>query len=90
MVTLDSLRGEFAILRRRMGAAASSIATTEEWIASTLDRLAHDRPEQGPRLRARAAQAREFAAQERDRAIMYGFDPGVAGPENHQALYEDQ
>jgi hypothetical protein len=72
-----------------MGVAASEIATTEEWVAATLDRLAHTRPNQAQRLRARAAEAREYAALERDRAMMYGFDPSVAEAEERQELEED-
>lgn len=59
-------------LRRRLGSVAASIATTEDAMAGTLERMARDRPADASRLLARAAQARSFAAVERDRAADYG------------------
>jgi hypothetical protein len=61
-----------ASLRQRLGMTAASVAATEERVAATLDRLAHARPHDAERLRARATQARLFAAEERERAATYG------------------
>jgi len=58
-------------LRQRLGYAAASVAATEEWVADTLERLARTRPHDAARLRARAAHARSFAAEERARAAWY-------------------
>jgi capsid protein len=58
-------------LRRRLGVTAASVAVTEDRIADTLDRIARVRPRDAERLRARAAHARSFAAEERDRAARY-------------------
>jgi hypothetical protein len=65
-------------LRRRLGALAASIATTEDQMAGTLERLALSRPSQASRLLARATRARQYAALERDRAADYGHDPRAA------------
>lgn len=51
---------------------AAAIAATEDRVADTLDHLARIRPHDAARLLARAAEAREFAALERDRAAAYG------------------
>src|SRR5215468_3708661 len=58
-------------LRQQIAATAASIAETEEWVADTLDRLARVRPHDAERLRARAMQARLFAARERAQAAIY-------------------
>lgn len=58
-------------LRRQIAATAASIAETEDWVADTLDRLAHVRPHEAERLHARAAHARLFAARERAQAAVY-------------------
>jgi hypothetical protein len=68
---LDRLRVVGASLRRRLGVTAASVAATEDRIADTLDRLARIRPHDAERLRSRAAHARTFAAEERDRAARY-------------------
>jgi hypothetical protein len=70
---LARLREIAADLRQRMGTTAASVALTEERVADTLDRLARVRPHDAERLRARAADARLFAALERDRAAAYGY-----------------
>jgi len=80
MVSMDSVTREFKELRYKIGATAAAIATTEDWIAGTLERMAKDRPREARRLRARAAEARRIAVRERERAIAYGWDPPVTGP----------
>jgi len=55
--------------------AAASVAVTEDWVADTLERLARARPHDAARLRARAAHARSFAAEERARAAQYAIRP---------------
>jgi len=67
-----------AELRRKMCATARAIAETEDRLAGTLERLAVTRPAEAPRLRARAAHAREFADDERRRAATYQLTSGVA------------
>jgi len=62
-------------LRRRMRDVAASVAATEDWVADTLERLARARPHDAARLRARAAHARSFAAEERARAAQYAVRP---------------
>jgi environmental stress-induced protein Ves len=69
---LATLRVTGTNLRRRLGVTAAAIAATEDQVACTLEHLAHVRPHDAARLRARAAQARQFAAEERDRAAVYG------------------
>ena len=61
----EAITATAASLRRRLVAAATSIAWTEDWLADTLDRMAHDRPREAERLRANAARARQYAASER-------------------------
>lgn len=70
-----------ADLRRRLVAAAMSIAWTEDWVADTFDRMARDRPREAERLRAKAARARRHAAMERDWAARHcaGRRTGMAG-----------
>jgi len=67
-------------LRQRMRDVAVSVAATEDWVADTLERLASDRPRDAARLRARAAHARGFAAQERARAARWGSGHGEIRP----------
>jgi len=62
-------------LRQRMRDVAASVAATEDWVADTLERLARARPHDAARLRARAADARDFAALERARAAQYALRP---------------
>jgi hypothetical protein len=76
---LANLRAIGATLRQRLGATAASVAATEEQVAATLDRLARARPHDAERLRARATQARLFAAEERDRAAEYCRPTDPAG-----------
>ena len=67
-------------LRQRMRDVATSVAATEDWIADTLERLASARPHDAARLRARAAHARNFAAEERARAAQYARGCGEVRP----------
>jgi hypothetical protein len=55
------------VARQRMEDVTAAVAATEEWVAETLERLARSRPRDAVRLRARAAFARDFAAQQRAR-----------------------
>ena len=59
--------------RRRLADLAAAIATTEDGVADTLERMALVRPHDASGLRARAAQAREHAAVERDRAAAFSL-----------------
>jgi hypothetical protein len=65
-------------LRQQIAATAASIAETEDWVADTLDRLALARPHDAERLRARARDARLFAARERTQAAIYRAYTGVS------------
>ena len=67
-------------LRQRMRDVAASVAATEDWIADTLERLARARPHDAARLRARAAHARNFAAEEHARAAQYARGCGEVRP----------
>jgi hypothetical protein len=67
-------------LRQRIRDVAASIAATEDWVADTLERLATVRPHDAARLRARAAHARSFAAQERAQAAQYAQRPREVRP----------
>ena len=78
---VDDILGQGLVLRHRLGAIAASIASTEEDVADTLERVAHGRPRDAPRLLERAAQARSFAALERDRAVAYGHAEDEQGHE---------
>jgi hypothetical protein len=69
---VTSLRVTCAGLRQRLGATAASIAATEDWLADTYDRVARERPRDAERLRDAARRARRFAAEERERAAVYG------------------
>jgi hypothetical protein len=55
-------------LRQRLAAVAAAIACTEEQVAETMERMALVMPDSAARLRAQAAQARQFAMLERSRA----------------------
>ena len=57
-----------ALLRRRLADVAASIASTEDHVAETLERMALACPEDAIRLQAHAERARRFAVMERDRA----------------------
>jgi uncharacterized protein involved in exopolysaccharide biosynthesis len=80
--SVDDVLGQGLVLRHRLGAIAASIASTEEEVADTLERVARGRPNDAPRLLERAAQARSFAALERDRAVACGY---VQGEQGHEA-----
>jgi hypothetical protein len=67
----DSSRFEPEVLRRRLAAVAAAIAGTEDRVADTLERMARTRPEDAAGLLARAAQARQYAALERNRATAF-------------------
>ena len=56
------------LLRRRLADVAASIASTEDQVAETLERMALAWPEDAIRLQAHAERARRFATLERDRA----------------------
>jgi len=65
---LSRMHVDPAMQRRRLAILATNIAHTEDCVADTLERMALTRPYNAAALRARAAQAREHAALERDRA----------------------
>lgn len=65
------LRIDGAGLRQRLCAVAISIASTEDQVAETLERMALVLPHNAERLRAHAAQARQNATAERGRAAMF-------------------
>jgi hypothetical protein len=60
-----------AVQRRRLATLAADIAHTEDSVADTLERMALMRPYDAAALRARAEQARQHAALERNRAAMF-------------------
>ena len=60
-----------AMQRRRLAILATDIAHTEDLVAETLERMAVTRPYDATALRARAAQARQHAALERNRAALF-------------------
>jgi hypothetical protein len=65
-------REQHAELRRRMAEVAGSVAATEEKIAATLDEVAKFRPpHDAERLNAKAEEARQYAAKERDRSASF-------------------
>ena len=60
---------------RRAAEVASFVAATEEKVASTLEKVAeHRAPHDAMRLRAKAQDAREYAAKVRDRSTSYDPD----------------
>ena len=63
-----------------MGVTACAIADTEDRLAGTLERLAVTRPGEAARLRARAAEAREFADVERRRAAEFSAEARQSRP----------
>jgi hypothetical protein len=65
---LNRMQIDPAIQRRRLATLATDIAHTEDSVADTLERMALMRPYDAAALRARAAQARQHAALERNRA----------------------
>jgi hypothetical protein len=65
-------REQHAELRRRMADVAGYVAATEEKIAATLDEIAKFRsPSDAERLSAKAEEARQYAAKERDRSASF-------------------
>jgi alkylhydroperoxidase family enzyme len=67
-------------LRQRLAALAAAIAGTEDCVADTLERMAAVRPEIAEGLRARASQARQYAAIQRNRAATYTLPASRAVP----------
>jgi len=61
------------LLRRRLADVAASIASTEDQVAETLERMALAWPEDAIRLQAHAEQARRFATLEHDRATTFSL-----------------
>ncbi len=59
------------LTRRRLAGLATAIAGTEDRVADTLERMALTHPHEAPRLLARAAQARQYAMLERNRAATF-------------------
>lgn len=70
---LDSSRFDPQENRRRLAALATAIAGTEERVADTLERMALTHPRDAGSLLARAAQARQNATLERNRAAGFSF-----------------
>jgi hypothetical protein len=68
---LNRMQIDPAIQRRRLATLAADIAHTEDSVADTLERMALMRPYDATALRARAAQARQHAALERNRAATF-------------------
>jgi hypothetical protein len=68
---LNRMHIDPAIQRRRLATLAADIAHTEDSVADTLERMALMRPYDAAALRARAAQARQHAALERNRAATF-------------------
>lgn len=65
-------RERHAELRHRMAEVAGYVAATEEKIAATLDEVAkHRSPYDAERLSAKAEEARQYAAKERDRSAAF-------------------
>jgi hypothetical protein len=65
--------------RRRLAELATAIAGTEDRVADTLERMAVTRPHEAAGLKARATQARQNAAAERNRATMFSLPAGRPG-----------
>jgi hypothetical protein len=68
---LDRSRFNPELTRQRLAALATAIAGTEERVADTLERLAMTHPQDASGLLARAAQARQYAMFERNRAATF-------------------
>lgn len=69
---LDSSRFDPQVTRRRLAGLATAIAGTEDRVADTLERMAMTHPHNASGLLARAAQARQYAMLERNRAAAFG------------------
>jgi hypothetical protein len=65
---LSSSRFDPELIRRQLADLAAAIAGTEDRVADTFERLALTRPYDASGLLARAAQARQYAMLERNRA----------------------
>jgi hypothetical protein len=73
----ERLEREGARLRRRAAEVASAVAATEEQVAATFEEVARHRPpSDAGRLRAQVAEARRYAAKERERSATYQADGG--------------
>lgn len=68
---LDSSRFDLQVTRRRLAGLATAIAGTEDRVADTLERMAITYPHDASGLLARAAQARQYAMLERNRAATF-------------------
>jgi hypothetical protein len=72
----DHAAQEAARLRLWAAEVASSLAATEEEVTRTLEKIAqHRSPPDAERLRARADEARRYAAVVRDRSAKYSNSP---------------
>ena len=67
----DSSQFDPALARRRLAELAVAIAGTEDRVADTFERMALTRPLDASGLLARAAQARQCAMLERNRAVTF-------------------
>jgi hypothetical protein len=67
---LSSARFDQDLMRRQLAELAASIAGTEDRVADTFERLALTHPREASGLLARAAQARQYAMLERNRAAV--------------------
>jgi hypothetical protein len=67
---LSSARFDPEVMRRHLAELASTIAGTEDRVADTFERLALTHPYEASGLLARAAQARQYAMLERNRAAV--------------------
>jgi 3',5'-cyclic AMP phosphodiesterase CpdA len=67
---LSSGRFDPEVMRRQLAALAAAIAGTEDRVADTFERLALTHPHDASGLLARAAQARQYAMLERNRAAV--------------------
>jgi len=70
---LNWLQIDGARLRQRLADVAASIASTEDQVAETMERMALVLPYDAARLREAAARARRYARVERDRAAVFGL-----------------
>jgi hypothetical protein len=67
---LSSARFDPEVMRRQLAELAAAIAGTEDRVADTFERLALTHPHEASGLLARAAQARQYAMLERNRAAV--------------------
>jgi hypothetical protein len=67
---LSSARFDPGLMRRQLAELAVAIAGTEDRVADTFERLALTHPHEASGLLARAAQARQYAMLERNRAAV--------------------